>query len=252
MDHAELPDAGRVPHLQIDAQLPAPAEKAALAGEPGPPGDANRYLTENHAAGGFGGFANPTASVGLVAVNGVATTAMRSDAAPALSQAIVPTWTGLHTFTVGIHVDSAGSPVLYFDRGAATDSAGIIFMTAGAYDWPFGTRILGGASSDLRLYNTGLATFAQAWEAATGRVVLGASVAAAAQLHIDQASATAAIPVLLLDQADVSEEMIEFVSTVGVGNAIEAVGAKALTTTHFIKVTLPGALTRYFPVGTIA
>ncbi len=73
-----------------------------------------------------------------------------------------------------------------------------------------------------------------------------------AQLHVDQSSSTAARPVLLLDQADVSEEMIEFVSTVGTGNAIEAVGAKVLTTTHFIKVTLPGALTRYIPVGTIA
>ena len=74
----------------------------------------------------------------------------------------------------------------------------------------------------------------------------------AAQLHVDQSSSSGAIPVLYLDQADVSEEMIEFASTIGVGNAIEAVGAKALTTTHFIKVTLPGALTRYFEVGTIA
>lgn len=43
-------------------------------------------------------FANPTASVGLSAVNGSATTAMRSDAAPALSQTISPTWTGNHTY----------------------------------------------------------------------------------------------------------------------------------------------------------
>lgn len=48
--------------------------------------------------GSFTGFDNPTAQVGLVVVNGVATTAMRSDAAPALSQAIVPTWTGAHTW----------------------------------------------------------------------------------------------------------------------------------------------------------
>jgi hypothetical protein len=46
-------------------------------------------------------FANPTAQVGTSAVNGSATSAMRSDAAPALSQAIVPTWTGLHDFTGG-------------------------------------------------------------------------------------------------------------------------------------------------------
>lgn len=46
-----------------------------------------------------GSGANPTATVGLTAVNGVASTLMRSDGAPALSQAIVPTWTGAHTFT---------------------------------------------------------------------------------------------------------------------------------------------------------
>lgn len=43
--------------------------------------------------------ANPTASVGLTAVNGVATTFLRSDGAPALSQSISPTWSGTHTFS---------------------------------------------------------------------------------------------------------------------------------------------------------
>src|SRR6185312_4313225 len=43
-------------------------------------------------------FANPSGSIGLTAVNGTAVTAMRSDAAPPLSQAIAPTWTGNHTF----------------------------------------------------------------------------------------------------------------------------------------------------------
>jgi len=85
----------------------------------------------------------------------------------------------------------------------------------------------------------------------SGNLVIG-NTSASAKLHVDQASTTAAIPVLYLDQADVDQEMIEFNTTIGVGNAIEAVGAKALTTTHFIKVTIPGGLTRYFPVGTIA
>ena len=84
-----------------------------------------------------------------------------------------------------------------------------------------------------------------------GNVGIG-TTGPAAQLHVDQSSTTIAIPVLILDQADDSEEMIEFVGTIGTGNSIEAVGAKTLTTTHFIKVTLPGGLTRYFPVGTIA
>ena len=48
------------------------------------------------------GVANPVATIGLTSVNGTATTAMRSDGAPALSQAIIPTWTGLHTFTGGL------------------------------------------------------------------------------------------------------------------------------------------------------
>lgn len=73
-----------------------------------------------------------------------------------------------------------------------------------------------------------------------------------AKLHVDQAGTAEGKPVALFDQGDVSEEMFEFVSTIGVGNAIEAVGAKTLTVTHFIKVTLPGSLTRYIEVGTIA
>ena len=73
-----------------------------------------------------------------------------------------------------------------------------------------------------------------------------------AKLHVDQSGDMEGKPVALFDQSDVSEEMFEFVSTIGVGNAIEAVGAKTLTVTHFIKVTLPGSLTRYFAVGTIA
>jgi hypothetical protein len=85
----------------------------------------------------------------------------------------------------------------------------------------------------------------------SGNTGIGAT-APAAKLHIDQASTTAAIPVAYFDQADVSEEMFEFATTIGTGNAIEASGLKLLTPTHFIKVTLPGALTRYLPVGTIS
>jgi hypothetical protein len=56
-------------------------------------------LTVSSCAGcGGATFANPTAVVGLTAVNGVLTTAMRSDAAPALDVGITPTWTGAHIF----------------------------------------------------------------------------------------------------------------------------------------------------------
>lgn len=46
-----------------------------------------------------GTSANPSATIGLSAVNGSATTFMTSDSAPSISQAISPTWTGNHTFT---------------------------------------------------------------------------------------------------------------------------------------------------------
>jgi hypothetical protein len=51
--------------------------------------------------------ANPSATIGLAAVNGVAATFMTSDSAPALSQAIAPTWTGNHVFN-----PPSGTPLL--------------------------------------------------------------------------------------------------------------------------------------------
>lgn len=79
--------------------------------------------------------ANPTASVGLSAVNGAAATFLRSDGAPALSQAIVPTWTGVHIFTPGAR-SSGVAP--YFtinapaDTGltASTEAIGVSFVGA--------------------------------------------------------------------------------------------------------------------------
>jgi len=53
-----------------------------------------------------GSFANPTASIGLSAINGSALTGMRSDAAPALSQTIAPTWTGIHQWSADAYMGS--------------------------------------------------------------------------------------------------------------------------------------------------
>ena len=84
-----------------------------------------------------------------------------------------------------------------------------------------------------------------------GNTVIGTTTPAG-KLHVDQASTTAAIPVMYLDQADISEEFFEFATTIGTGNAIEAVGAKTLTPTHFLKCTINGVGTRYIAMGTIA
>jgi hypothetical protein len=77
-------------------------------------------------------------------------------------------------------------------------------------------------------------------------------IGGATTTRIRQSSTTAAVPVLEINQADVSEEMIKFTCTIGTGNGIEAVGSKSLTVTHFIKVELTGGLTRYIEAGTIA
>lgn len=53
------------------------------------------------------GFSNPSAQIGLTAVNGTALTAMRSDAAPAINQGISPTWTSIHTFAQGLNLSGS-------------------------------------------------------------------------------------------------------------------------------------------------
>jgi len=87
-------------------------------------------------------FANPTAVVGLATVNGVATTAMRSDAAPPLDQSISPTMTGSWAFNQQIGIKSIATPSnpvsgygeFYFDSGngifSFKTSAGTVSNTA--------------------------------------------------------------------------------------------------------------------------
>jgi hypothetical protein len=91
--------------------------------------------------------ANPSASVGLAAVNGSAATFMRSDGAPALSVAISPTWTGVHTFQPSSgamlwdsQITSAGAPVYArIGNGSnAASSAAVLCLDASANG--FGVR----------------------------------------------------------------------------------------------------------------
>ncbi len=64
-----------------------------------------------------GSLANPTGTIGLTAVNGSLTSALRSDGAPALSQAIAPNWSGLHIFSSGLEIagGSASGNAAYGD-----------------------------------------------------------------------------------------------------------------------------------------
>jgi hypothetical protein len=87
-------------------------------------------------------------------------------------------------------------------------------------------QLIGGASFGVfgTAGNHDVAIFANGAEKArvTTNARLGVNVSApAGQTHIDQDSTTAAIPVLILDQADTSEEYIEFAGAVGSGNPIQ-------------------------------
>lgn len=78
---------------------------------------------------------DPTASVGLAAVPGSAGTWLRSDGAPALSQGIAPTWTGVHSFAPAART-SGSAPYLTItapaDTGltAGTEAVGVSFLGA--------------------------------------------------------------------------------------------------------------------------
>jgi hypothetical protein len=75
--------------------------------------------------------ANPTGTVGLTTVNGSATTFLRSDAAPPLSQAIAPTWTAAHTFAfsgIAIDVNSTNPRVRFLVSGATANQGTTLFI----------------------------------------------------------------------------------------------------------------------------
>lgn len=102
-------------------------------------------------------LADPTGVIGLTAVNGSAGTATRSDGTAALSQAIVPTWTGLHTFADSVNISGNPSFAIsstvnpYFGADSVTSQA--IQMAAGSATAPetglqiVGTSDVGGANA---------------------------------------------------------------------------------------------------------
>lgn len=120
----------------------------ALEGNEGQPSASNRFVTEEGLTNELNIttttivttlFANPTGQVGLTAVNGVATTAMRSDAAPSLDVSISPTWTGTHTFqtSAGVRLGPYGAAAgnttsIRFYELAANGTSSVAFKSADA------------------------------------------------------------------------------------------------------------------------
>lgn len=101
--------------------------------------------------GSISGFANPTGTIGLSAVNGSATTAMRSDATPALSVTISPTMTGNWIFA-----PSSGNTVFTTGNvGIGTAIPPNLLYVAGTAEMQ-GFKMNNGASSGYVLTSNGV------------------------------------------------------------------------------------------------
>lgn len=69
--------------------------------------------------------ANPTASVGLTAVNGSAATWMRSDGSPPIDQTIAPSWTGLHQFNKA-NIKTTYTDAVQVENATASDGTNTV------------------------------------------------------------------------------------------------------------------------------
>lgn len=130
----------------------------------------------------------------------------------------------------GTDASSIGSTIIYAtSAGTATVSARDstndveVFMLATAGLGLFGTFT--DTDFELRTNNT-----ARLFIESTGEIGIGTS-SPLARLHVDQPSTTAAIPVLLLDQADVDEPFTKYIGTAAVATLTRSIVAEADVTT---------------------
>lgn len=112
-----------------------PTSGAANVQDISAPNDATKFLngTLNFSSPAINTGANPTAKVGLVAVNGTATTNVRSDGAPALDESIAPTWTGNHQFNAEVGFNSTApiaKPTVSGSKGSNTALASLLTALA--------------------------------------------------------------------------------------------------------------------------
>jgi len=146
---------------------------------------------------------------------------------------------GIGTATPGSLLHIYGTnPTLRIDADTAGGTSALNLREAGVAKWFIANR---GAYGD-RLYiagDGGIVADAFVIIEQTSRVGIGIETPSA-QLHIDQSSITAAIPVLALDQADVSEEFIRFIGEAAAATLTQSIVAEADVTTAtrqgFLKV----------------
>lgn len=125
------------------------------------------------AGGGTAG--NPTASVGLSAVNGVASTYMRSDAAPALDQTIAPTWTGRHTFASTSTTGTGATAGSVFTYNSLTTGDGLSVSSSSATSGNL-VKITSTSTAAASSTLTGLNIAMSGANGTTAQTVTGASI----------------------------------------------------------------------------
>lgn len=137
---------------------------------------------------------------------------------------------GIGTISPGVSlhiVNSLGGETTRIQRAADGASAWnyIKFYDGTTEDWSFGTD----NNSNFFIANY---AFAQRLTIikSTGNVGIGISASLDGKVHIDQSSTTGAVPVLTLDQADVSEEFFKFVGESTTDNSYSLVDSANLGT----------------------
>lgn len=97
--------------------------------------------------------ANPSGTIGLTANNGTSTNFKRADANDALSQAIIPTWTGLHTFRQNALGATTLDAILLQNTTAAANNAQQTSPDIHIQSYGWGTTAGTSQSTDFHIYN---------------------------------------------------------------------------------------------------
>ncbi len=140
----------------------------------------------------------------------------------------------------GIHIDSTTGAGIELDRAAVNNAAGVLWQTADVDEWFMGVI----TDVDSRLHIKEGDWNGTTWLTilpTTGNVGIGVT-GPLAKLHIDQAVADAAIPVLALDQADLSDGFINYIGT-SAGSAVGPISSWTAGNTiqGFVRVEINGA-----------
>lgn len=169
------------------------------------------------------GFANPTAKVGLLAVNGSAQTAMRSDASPPIDVAIAPTWTAAHIWTAAMLANQIAG--LFSINSTVAANAALLFCNLGGVnktrigvEGTAGAVVAGSAVGDTVYFATGNHLFSIGGAAAAAKVTNVGVTALSATL-------TAAAPAVAAAQVGYGSTTSLTANTTPGGPALPALAA---------------------------